>query len=301
MKVGIVFPTMEVGYDHGVLRDIAQAAEDFGYDNIMLEDHVLGADPTTGSYRDDGWVWGPVKNPGVTKDVSIHEPFVLLGFLAAVTRKVELGTSILVLPQRQTALVAKQAAEVDLLSGGRLRLGVGAGWNPVEFEGMGMSFEDRGEREEEQIEVLRLLWQHENLDYTGRWHRIDHAGINPLPGRQIPIWLGGAREVALRRAARLADGYMPLAVAPDDRGRALVERVRRYVAEAGRDPSTFGIEGFELASRPEGWRANYAAWRDMGATHLCLRVGHLDSTSPGRHIESMKTYMEAISTVEPAR
>ena len=295
MDIGVVFP-LEVGHDQAVIREIAQGAEGLGFDHIMLEEHVLGADPTTGSYREDGWHWGPAGRPGVTKDAAIHEPFVLLGLLAAFTTRIGLGTAVLILPQRQTAIVAKQATEVDLLSGGRLRLGVGAGWNPVEFEGLGMDFDSRGQREEEQIDLLRQLWAHETLDFKGQWHRIDHAGINPRPGRQIPIWLGGAREVALKRAARIADGYMPLGVAADDAGKALIERLRGLVRAAGRDAKSFGIEAFELTRgrTPDDWSRNYETWQSLGVSHLTLRIGNPEFESPRRYIDVMQAYRKAI-------
>jgi probable F420-dependent oxidoreductase len=296
MKVGVMFPTLEIGTDPGVIRDFAMTAEDLSYDHIMLEDHILGADPTTGSFRENGWHWGPMTRPGVTKDTEIHEPFVLMGFFAAATRRIGLSTGVLVLPQRQTALVAKQAAEVDLLSGGRLRLGVGAGWNPVEFEALGIDFESRGRREEEQIELLRQLWAQDVVDFKGRWDRVDHAGINPLPGREIPIWIGGAREVALKRAARLGDGYITLGIAPDEAGRKVIEQLRGYVHQAGRDPNAFGIDGAVpgRGGNPDIWRQSYEAWQELGVTHLTLRLANLESESPSRFIDTLRAFREAI-------
>jgi probable F420-dependent oxidoreductase len=293
VKLGVVFPTMEIGNDPAVIRDFAQAAEELGYAHITLEEHVLGADPE----REGGWPWGPMGygRPGVTRHAAIHEPFVLCGYLSAVTRRVELATGVLVLPQRQTALVAKQAAEIDILSGGRLRLGVGVGWNPVEFEGLGADFHARGRRIEEQMLLLRRLWHEDVIDFTGEWHRLDRAGINPLPGRDIPVWLGGRSEASLRRAARLADGYMPLGLQPGDDARALLERLHGYLADAGRTPENFGFEAWTnlRSGDADDWRRTIEAWRELGATHATLRIAGTPGEGPGRFIDAMRRYREA--------
>ena len=219
MQLGVIFPQVEMGVDPVAIRDYAQAVEQMGYTHLAVYDHVLGAGTTT---RPD---WrGPY-----TSESLFHEPLVLFGYLAGCTRGLELVTEVIILPQRQTALVAKQAAEVDVLSGGRLRLGVGIGWNDVEYEVLGEDFHTRGRRVSEQIAVLRALWTQEVVTFEGKWHRITEAGINPLPvQRPIPIWMGGGRaESALRRIARLADGWFPQ-VRPDDAGRALLESLRGY-------------------------------------------------------------------------
>ena len=197
MKIGAVFPHLEIGNDPVVIRDWAQAVEDLGYSHILAYDHVIGA---VHEHREP-----PLLGP-YTETSAFHEPLVLFGYFAACTRRVELATGILILPQRQTVLVAKQAAEIDLLSGGRLRLGVGTGWNYVEFDSLNENFHDRGQRQEEQVTLLRALWSEPVLDYHGRWHRVDRAGLKPLPGRQIPIWFGGFVDAAFERAARLGDG-----------------------------------------------------------------------------------------------
>src|SRR3712207_5049701 len=200
MRLGAIFPQLESGADPVAIRDYAQAVEGMGYDHILIYDHVLGADTASRP----NWR-GPY-----TAQSLFHEPFVLYGYFAAVTERVELVTDVIILPQRQTALVAKQAAEIDVLSGGRLRLGVGIGWNEVEYEALGESFRNRGARSEEQIEVLRLLWTQEVVDFQGRWHTITAAGINPLPVRRpIPLWIGGTAEPVLRRIGRLGDGWFP--------------------------------------------------------------------------------------------
>jgi len=232
VRIGVVFPQTEIGSDPGVIREYAQAAEDMGYSHILAYDHVLGANIASRP----GWR-GPY-----TSETQFHEPVVLFGYLPGLTQKIELVTGIIILPQRQTALAAKQAAEIDLLSGGRLRLGVGIGWNQVEYEGLNENFSNRGARLEEQIEVMRALWSETTITYKGRWHTIDNAGINPLPTkRSIPIWIGATADTALRRAARLADGWFPQRP-PDDRAREVMERLRGYLREAGRDDATFGIE-----------------------------------------------------------
>ncbi|MCL0102259.1 LLM class F420-dependent oxidoreductase, partial [Dehalococcoidia bacterium] len=203
MQLGATFPQTEIGNDPGALRAYAQAVEDMGFDYILAYDHVLGADISKRSQ------WRPVRGgpPTYNHTHMFHEPLVLFGYLGAITKRIGFSVGILVLGQRQTALVAKQAAEVDILTGGRLRLGIGAGWNDVEFEALGMTFHDRGRRNDEQIQVLRALWTQETVDFTGRWHTITAAGINPLPiQRPIPIWVGGGREPVLRRAGRYADG-----------------------------------------------------------------------------------------------
>jgi probable F420-dependent oxidoreductase len=222
-----------------------------------------------------------------------HEPFVLFGFLAAVTRRVELVTGILILPQRQTALVAKQAAAVDVLSAGRLRLGVAVGWNPVEFEALGEDFTTRGRRIEEQIDVMRRLWTRDLVTYEGRWHRISDAGINPLPvQRPVPIWMGGESEPVLRRAARLADGWFPH-FRPGPDAQAVVDRLLGYVRAAGRDPGAFGVEGrVTLAQIPEPERAQeLGRWRAMhGVTHLCIHTVGLGLKTPADHIRTLERF-----------
>jgi probable F420-dependent oxidoreductase len=207
MRIGAVFPQMEIGDDPGAIRSWAQAVEELGYQHVLAFEHVLGA----GTDTRPGW------QHAYTSETLFHEVFVLFGYLAAVTSRVELVTGVLVLPQRQTALVAKQAAEVDVLSGGRLRLGVGVGWNEVEYQALGASFGDRGARSEEQVEVLRRLWAEPTITYSGRWHQVDNAGINPLPvRRRIPVWFGGHAEAALRRVGRVGDGWLP-ELGPDHR------------------------------------------------------------------------------------
>ncbi len=286
MRLGVVFPQTEIGADPGGVREFAHAVQELGYDHLLAYDHVLGADV---SQRPD-WA-GPY-----TSEHEFHEILVLFGYLAGVVPGLELVAGVLVLPQRQTALVAKQAAEVDLLTGGRFRLGVGLGWNYVEFEALGEDFHDRGRRAEEQIEVLRRLWTEPVLDFEGCWHRIPHAGINPLPvQRPIPIWIGGSAEQAIRRAARLADGFFPQRPLGGDWALTL-ERFRGWAEEAGRNPDELGIEWrIDVSSgTAEDWRAEAEERKALGATHLSVTTmrGGLDVDG---HVARIRDAFEALS------
>ena len=285
MKIGVVFPQTEIGQDPAAIRDYAQAVESMGSTHLLAFDTVVGANPD----RPGGW------DSPYTYRHAFHEPFALFAFCAAVTRRIELVTGVLILPQRQTTLVAKQAAEVDVLSGGRLRLGIGVGWNPVEFEALGENIHTRGKRIEEQLEVMRLLWTRELVAYEGQWHRVPDAGIKPLPVQQpIPVWMGGESEVVLRRAARLADGWITLQTfRPGPAAQHTVDRLHGLVREAGRDPATFGIEGrVALAQVPPQERAKeMAAWRAMrGITHLCVNTMGLGLPSPEEHVRTLERF-----------
>ena len=285
MQIGVTFPQTEIGKDPVVIRDYAQAAEGLGYSHIVAFDHVLGADPT----HRPGW-------QGYTHRSMFHEPFVLFGYFAALTR-LEMVPAVIILPQRQTVLVAKQAAEVDVLTGGKLRLGVGVGWNPVEYEALGMNFHTRGRMVEEQIEVMRLLWNQEIVNYKGKFHTIIEAGLNPLPVRRsIPIWMGGRADVLLRRTARLGDGWLPQG-RPDAQMRETVERLRSYIREAGRDPSAVGIEARMNASDGDldEWIRQTEGWRNLGATHISINTMGAGFKSPDEHIEAMRRYKEAVA------
>ncbi len=287
VQLGVVFPQTEIGADPGGVRAFAQAAEELGYRHLLAYDHVLGADVTQ---RPD-WA-GPY-----TAAHQFHEIMVLFGYLAAVAPGLELVAGVLVLPQRQTPLAAKQAAEVDILTGGRLRLGVGIGWNTVEFEALGQDFSNRGRRIEEQIEVLRRLWTEPVVDFDGTWHRIPAAGINPLPvQRPIPVWIGGSAEAAIRRAARIADGFFPQR--PLEGGwPATMERFRGWAEEAGRDPDGIGIEARVDVSTgtPDDWRAAAGEWRELGATHASLTTMRGGLDGPDAHIERIREAADALA------
>jgi len=287
MRIGVIFPQTEIGADPLGVRDYAQAAEALGYDHLLAYDHVLGANPA----RRPGW-----KPPYTHKD-QFHEIFVLFGYLAGMTKKIELVTGIVILPQRQTVLVAKQAAAVDILSRGRLRLGIGIGWNDVEYEALGENFHNRGRRSEEQIEVLRALWTRELVTFAGKWHKITEAGLNPLPVQKpIPIWFGGSAEPVIRRIARLGDGWMPL-FPPDEKGRALIGKMQSYAREAGRDPGSIGIEGrVAIADRsPDDWVKDVSAWKSLGATHLSVNTMKAGLSSPSAHIDAIRRFKEAVT------
>ncbi len=285
MKLGVVFPQTEIGSDPAAIRDYAQAAEQLGYHHALVFDHVLGAHPGRfeGRFR-----------PPYSYQTPFHEPFVLFGYLAALT-SLELVTGIVILPQRQTALVAKQAAEVDVLTGGRLRLGVGIGWNHVEYEALGQSFRNRGRRIEEQVALLRRLWTEELVDFEGKYHLVKQAGINPLPvQRPIPVWMGGGVDAVLRRVARIADGWFPQ-FRPGPDAEAALDRLRGYIRDAGRKPEDVGVEGrISLSNTPEPeWGAALAGWRGLGATHVALNTMNAGLASPQAHIDAIRRFREA--------
>ena len=295
MELGVTVPIVEFGDDLGAVREFVQAAEQLGYTHIRILDHVLGADP---QYHPE------VPRFPYTYQSYIHEPFTLMAFLSGITTTIKLVTGILILPQRQTALVAKQAAEVDVLSGGRLRLGIGIGWNPVEYEALGQDFRTRGRRCEEQIAVLRQLWTQEIVNFEGRDHKISHAGIRPLPiQRPIPIWLGAGSsanpiptERVLKRIGTLADGWFPM-FPYEHAGRDVIEKVKEYARSSGRDPSAMGMEGrIRMASNgPEDWLAEAKAWEGMGATHLSASTVGLQTDTIEQHIEALQRLKETIN------
>ena len=286
MRIGVVFPQTEIGVDPIAIRDYAQATEELGYRHLLIYDHVLGASTAN---RPD---WrGPY-----TSDTLFHEPFVLFGYLAGLTKRIELVTGVIILPQRQTALIAKQAAEIDVLSGGRLRLGVGIGWNEVEYQALGQDFHNRGVRMEEQIDVLRALWTQPVVNFAGRWHQINAAGIKPLPiQRPIPIWIGATADAAIERAGRISDGWFPQRP-PDDQARAMLDRLRHAAVAAGRAADAVGVEArLSIGQVPEAEWARYAAgWRGLGATHLCVNTMGAGLRSPQEHIDALRRVKDAL-------
>lgn len=260
MQLNAIFPTRDIGNDPAKIRDWAQAAEDLGFAYIEVPDHVFGA-----AARGD---WVPTYNE---RD-PFHETFVMLGFLAGVTKRIGLSSGVLISPQRQTGLIAKQAAEVDVLCGGRLRLGIGVGWNHIEYEALGTEWKTRGARQAEQIEVLRRLWCEELVDYNGRFHRLEKVNVVPAPVQQpIPIWVGGVSEGAIRRAARLADGWMPI-LAPDAQAEQKLDLLRATLKQHGRDASKFGLEAWLRMHDPDPqrWAAAAEGWRKLGAQYAML-------------------------------
>lgn len=286
MKIGAVLPHNEIGTDPGAMKAYAQGVEGLGMTHMLLYDHVLGADPNR-----PGGFKGPYD-----KDVKFHEPFTTFAFIAAVTEKVEMVTNILILPQRQTVLVAKQAAEVAILSNNRLRLGVGTGWNEIEYVGLNVPFKQKGARQEEQVKLLKLLWSEDSLDYTGEFHRIDLASINPRPSKQIPIWFGGGAPALLDRAARLGDGWMPLG-GPSDNSKAAIETMKTAREAAGQSWDSFGIQAQAMyaGGTPERWAKHADKWRDLGATHMAIRTDSAGLKSVDEHLKCMEEYKKAVS------
>jgi len=282
MKIGVVFPQTEFEPDPLAVHDYAQAVEGLGFTHLHSYDHVLGANPE----RPGGWTGTyTFKNP-------FFEPFVLFSYLAGVTHKIEFVTGILILPQRQTALVAKQAATLDVLSNGRLRLGVGIGWNEVEYTALGENFHNRGKRMEEQVRLLRLLWTKPLVKFEGRWHDIPDAGINPLPiQRPIPIWFGGSDDRVICRMAQLGDGWMP-GSRPIEQMRPLLDKLTQYLVEAGRERASFGIDARLNLSQvgPGGWIDFLHTWEELGATHLSVNTMGCGYETTTSHIEALRHF-----------
>ena len=289
MQLGAVFPQTEIGSDPGPVRDFAVAAEELGYDYLLVYDHVIGADPSKHT------LVGPY-----THESMFHEPFVLFGYLAAITERMDLVTGILILPQRQTALVAKQAAEVDLLSGGRMILGVGVGWNQVEFEVLGEDFHRRGRRTEEQLELLRRLWTEELVTFEGRFDTVRHAGINPRPEREIPIWFGGMSSPVLRRCGRYGSGWIPRDQFPEDPARNRddilwrLDRIRQHASAAGRDPDAIALSTRAAVTDGDldAQLAIAQGWEDAGATHVSFNTMNAGLTSPQQHLDAITNFIE---------
>ena len=288
MHIGVVFPQTELGGDVGAVRAYALRVEEFGYRHVLAYDHVVGADPA---------VHAPWQGPyDVT--TTFHEPFVLFGYMAAIT-ELEMVTGIIILPQRQTALVAKQAAEVDLLTGGQFRLGIGLGWNAVEYEALGQDFTTRGRRVEEQVDLLRRLWTERSVTYEGSFDRVTGAGLAPLPvQRPIPVWFGAQSERAYRRAGRLADGWFPQ-VRPGaelDEARRVVEQA---AVEAGRDPALLGMEGRVTWHDSQEKLAEHAAsWRDAGASHLSVNTMGSGLRTVDEHLAALEAAAEVLKPAE---
>ena len=284
MKFGVVFPQTEISADPDVIARFATTAEELGFDHILAFDHVLGANTAS---RPD---W---QGPYTSKHM-FHEPFVLFSYLAGLTRRLEFVSGVIILPQRQTALVAKQAACLDVLSRGRLRLGVGIGWNPVEYEALGQTFQDRGKRCEEQIELMRSLWASETISYRGRWHTVTDAGLNPLPPRQaIPLWLGGMSPQVIARVGRLADGWFPF---PNPNLEQQVAEVRNHARAARRDPAGIGIECMLPAGdSPDELRERIARFEALGVTHAAGVTMNAKLPTPQAHIDAIRRFRDQVA------
>ncbi|MEC8480357.1 MAG: LLM class F420-dependent oxidoreductase [Pseudomonadota bacterium] len=285
MQIGAVFPHNEIGTDPGAIKAYAQGVEAMGITHLLIYDHVLGADPDR-----EGGFRGPYD-----KDVAFHEPFTTFAFIAGVTDKIDLITTVMILPQRQTVLAAKQAAEVALLSNNRFKLGIGVGWNELEYVGLNETFNNRGRRQEEQVDVMRKLWSEDSLDYTGEYHRIDKASINPRPSKTIPIWFGGSAPALLDRVARLGDGWIPL-MGANDKAKACIDTIKQTREAAGLSFDNFGIQAQAqyAGGSPERWRKHAEAWRGMGCTHLAVATHNAGPTNVDGHLARIGEYQQAL-------
>jgi probable F420-dependent oxidoreductase len=291
MKFGVVFPQTEIGpYANGI-RAYAQAAEQLDYDYLLTYEHVVGANPN----RPGGWEKRPYDYNSL-----FHEPFVLFGYLAAVTQKIEFATGILILPQRQTVLVAKQAAEVDLLSGGRLRLGIGVGWNEIEYEALGQDFRTRGRRQAEQVDLLRNLWTQRLVEFSGEFDQIPDAGLFPLPiQRPIPLWFGGGADAVLRRMARQGDGWMPNTMTLEQL-ETMLETLRTYLTESGRDPHDFGID-FRISMNrtpDEEWPETIRRLHRLNVSHVCINTMGMGFVTVDQHIEAISRFKTVVDSMD---
>jgi probable F420-dependent oxidoreductase len=295
MQLGCSLPVADIGTDPAALRDYAQAAEGLGFAHLMAPDHVLGANPAT----DQGG-----RRIGTTA-TPFHDPFVLFGFLAGCTQKIGFAVGVLILAQRQTVLVAKQAASLDVLCGGRFRLGIGVGWNEVEFVGLNENFHNRGRRSAEQVRVMQALWAEPHLTFDGEFHHIEDAGINPRPASgRVPIWYGGHAEATFRRCARYGDGFMPLAYPRGDAAVAAFEKLRGLTRAAGRDPAKMGIEVWVSPGTggPEDWRSEIQFWKEAGVTHLNASTTYTSNhhtriagRSASEHLAALSRFREAVA------
>jgi probable F420-dependent oxidoreductase len=288
MRVGVVLPQTEIGADAGAIRAYAQRVEELGFSHVLAYDHVVGADPRVHTE----WNWPYDIN------TTFHEPLVTFGYLAGLTTSLELVTGVIILPQRQAALVAKQATEVDLLSGGRLRLGVGIGWNAVEYEALGEDFTTRARRFEEQIELMRLLWTQPSVTYSGSFHKVTGAGLAPLPvQRPIPLWIGASSPRAYRRVGRLADGWFPQ-MQPGPELDAALDVVRRGASEAGRDPADIAMEGrISWHGDVDEVGAALRSWAAAGATHVAINTMGAGLNTVDDHLTALTAAAEVANSV----
>jgi len=294
IKLGITLPLIDIGGEPATVRAFAEAAEAEGYDHLAAPDHVLGVNVAS---RPE---WG---DRNTSADL-FHDPFVLFGFLSGCTTRIGFSTQVMILPQRQTVLVAKQAASLDVLSGGRFRFGIGIGWNEVEFIGLNEDFHNRGKRSEEQVQVMQALWAEPHVTFEGRWHHIQDAGINPLPPRRrIPIWFGGHHDATLRRTAKWGDGWMMLAYPADESAKAEFARLRRYAEQEGRDPAGIGLEVWVSTGNGDekDWRREFNFWKSAGVTHITVnstfgRFHHrrIVGKSLADHLTALRNYRNAV-------
>ena len=286
MEIGAVFPHNEIGTDPQAIKDYAQGVEELGVTHLLIYDHVLGAD------RDrPGGFEGPYD-----KDVAFHEPFTTFAFIAAVTKKLDMITTVMILPQRQTVLVAKQAAELAILSNNRFKLGIGVGWNTVEYTGLNENFKNRGKRQEEQVELMRLLWESEVLEYKGDYHHIDKASINPRPSKSVPIWFGGGAPQLIERCADLGDGWIPL-MGPNEAARKTLAAMKAKRESKGLDWDNFGVQAQAqyAGGDAERWNKHAEKWRNLGASHLAIATHNAEPTNVDGHLGRIKEYLNAVT------
>ena len=286
MEIGAVFPHNEIGTDPQAIKDYAQGVEELGVTHLLIYDHVLGAD------RDrPGGFEGPYD-----KDVAFHEPFTTFAFIAAVTKKLDMITTVMILPQRQTVLVAKQAAELAILSNNRFKLGIGVGWNAVEYTGLNENFKNRGKRQEEQVLLMRLLWKSEVLEYKGDYHHIDKASINPRPSKSIPIWFGGGAPQLIERCADLGDGWIPL-MGPNEAARKTLATIKEKRESKGLDWDNFGVQAQAqyAGGDAERWNIHAEKWRNLGASHLAIATHNAEPTNVEGHLGRIKEYLNAVT------
>ena len=286
MEIGAVFPHNEIGTDPQAIKDYAQGVEELGVTHLLIYDHVLGAD------RDrPGGFEGPYD-----KDVAFHEPFTTFAFIAAVTKKLDMITTVMILPQRQTVLVAKQAAELAILSNNRFKLGIGVGWNAVEYTGLNENFKNRGERQDGQVELMRLLWESEVLEYKGDYHHIDKASINPRPSKSVPIWFGGGAPQLIERCADLGDGWIPL-MGPNEAARKTLAAIKEKRESKGLDWDNFGVQAQAqyAGGDAERWNKHAEKWRNLGASHLAIATHNAEPTNVDGHLGRIKEYLNAVT------
>src|SRR3954447_4555581 len=295
MQLGASLPVGDIGTGPTVVRDYAQTLEGLGFDYIQAPDHVLGGNPD--GHKDK-------KRVG-TSATAYHDPFVLFSFIAGCTEKIGFAPGVLILAQRQAVLVAKQAASLDELSNGRLRLGIGVGWNELEFTGLNENFHNRGKRSEEQVQVMKALWAEPYVTFEGKWHRLPDAGINPLPPRRkIPLWFGGHMDVTLQRIAKWGDGWMMLSEPPGPKAVAEFDKLRRMVEAEGRDPASVGLEVWTSTGTgtEKEWREEIGFWKKAGVTHVTLHNtfgGYHHKRMAGRsmsdHVNATRRYHNAVA------
>jgi len=310
MQLGTTLPVTDIGTGPTVVRDYAQAAEGLGYSHLLVGDHVLGANPeaTHGVFASSGAEMARFnvgfRRVGTTAN-AFHDPFVLFGFLTGYTQRIGFAVGVLILAQRQAALVAKQAASLDILCGGRFRLGIGVGWNEIEFIALNENFHNRGRRSEEQVRVMQALWAEPHVTFTGEFHRLEDVGINPRPpAGRVPVWFGGDAEASFRRAAQYGDGFMPLNYPPGDEALTAFEKLRTLTREAGRDPSEIGLEVWVSpgAGTEKDWRRDIAFWKSAGVTHVTAHTTfnsahhkRIEGHTAADHLEAITRYRTAVA------